>query len=36
MTVSQRESETLRVLLIAFSPVVREGLQAILTKDEKD
>jgi DNA-binding NarL/FixJ family response regulator len=34
MTVKQRESETLGVLMIDFSPVVREGLQAILTKDE--
>lgn len=33
MTVTQRKSETLGVLLIDFSPVVREGLQAILTKD---
>jgi DNA-binding NarL/FixJ family response regulator len=35
MTVSQRDTETLGVLMIDFSPVVREGLQAILTKDEK-
>jgi DNA-binding NarL/FixJ family response regulator len=35
MAVTQRESETLGVLMIAFSPVVREGLQAILTKDER-
>ncbi len=35
MAVTQRESETLGVLLIDFSPVVREGLQAILTKDER-
>jgi len=34
VTVKQRESETLGVLMIDFSPVVREGLQAILTKDE--
>jgi DNA-binding NarL/FixJ family response regulator len=34
MAVTQRESETLGVLMIDFSPVVREGLQAILTKDE--
>jgi DNA-binding NarL/FixJ family response regulator len=34
MTVKQRESETLGVLMIGFSPVVREGLQAILTKDD--
>jgi DNA-binding NarL/FixJ family response regulator len=33
MTVTQRKSETLRVLMIGFSPVVREGLQAILAKD---
>ncbi|MGD1118335.1 MAG: response regulator transcription factor [Dehalococcoidales bacterium] len=33
MTIKQRESETLGVLMIDFSPVVREGLQAILTKD---
>ena len=35
MAVTQRESETLGVLLIAFSPVIREGLQAILAKDER-
>jgi DNA-binding NarL/FixJ family response regulator len=35
MTVEQRESETLGVLMIDFNPVVREGLQAILTKDER-
>jgi DNA-binding NarL/FixJ family response regulator len=35
MAGTQRESETLGVLMIAFSPVVREGLQAILTKDER-
>jgi len=34
MTVTQREVKKLRVLMIGFSPVVREGLQAILTKDE--
>jgi len=34
MIVKQRESETLGVLMIGFSPVVREGLQAILTKDD--
>jgi DNA-binding NarL/FixJ family response regulator len=33
MIVTQRKSETLGVLLIDFNPVVREGLQAILTKD---
>ena len=35
MSDTQRESETLGVLLIGFNPVVREGLQAILTKDER-
>ena len=35
MVVKKRESETLGVLMIDFSPVVREGLQAILTKDER-
>ena len=35
MAVTQRESATLGVLMIDFSPVVREGLQAILTKDER-
>ena len=35
MTVKQRESKTLGVLMIDFSPVVREGLQSILTKDER-
>jgi DNA-binding NarL/FixJ family response regulator len=34
MAVKQRDSEMLRVLMIDFNPVVREGLQAILTKDE--
>jgi DNA-binding NarL/FixJ family response regulator len=34
MAVTQRESETLGVLMIDFNPVVREGLQAILTKDD--
>jgi len=34
MTVKQREPQNLGVLMIDFSPVVREGLQAILTKDE--
>ena len=33
--VRQRESEKLGVLMIDFSPVVREGLQAILAKDER-
>jgi len=33
MAVKQRETETLGVLMIDFNPVVREGLQAILTKD---
>ena len=35
MAVKQRESETLGVLMIDFNPVIREGLQAILTKDER-
>ncbi len=35
MAIDQAESETLGVLLVDFSPVVREGLQAILAKDEK-
>jgi len=35
MAAKKRESETLGVLMIDFNPVVREGLQAILTKDEK-
>ena len=35
MTVKQRDFETLGVLMIGFSPVVREGLQSILTRDEK-
>ena len=34
MVVKQREGENLRVLLIAFSPVIRAGLQAILAKDQ--
>jgi DNA-binding NarL/FixJ family response regulator len=35
MTDTQREAKNLGVLMIDFSPVVREGLQAILTKDER-
>ncbi len=35
MAVKKRESEKLGVLMIDFSPVVREGLQAILTKDKQ-
>jgi len=35
MTVAQREPKSLGVLMIDFSPVVREGLQAILAKDER-
>jgi len=35
MASRQREPENLGVLLIDFSPVVLEGLQAILTKDER-
>jgi DNA-binding NarL/FixJ family response regulator len=34
MTAKQSKPETLGVLMIDFSPVVREGLQAMLTKDE--
>jgi len=34
MAVKQRESQNLGVLLIDFNPVVREGLQAILAKDD--
>jgi DNA-binding NarL/FixJ family response regulator len=34
MVVTQRALKNLGVLMIGFSPVVREGLQAILTKDE--
>jgi len=34
MVVKQRESKTLGVLMLGFSPVVWEGLQAILTKDD--
>jgi DNA-binding NarL/FixJ family response regulator len=35
MEVKERKPDTLGVLLIDFNPVVREGLQAILTKDER-
>ena len=35
MTVNQGKSEMLGVLLIGFSPVVREGLQSMLIKDER-
>ena len=34
MVVKQHEGENLRVLLVAFSPVIRAGLQAILAKDQ--
>ncbi len=33
MAVKQRETKNLGVLMIDFSPVVREGLQSILAKD---
>ena len=35
MATKKCESDILGVLMIDFSPVVREGLQAILTKDER-
>jgi len=35
MAVKTHESKNLGVLMIDFCPVVREGLQAILTKDER-
>jgi DNA-binding NarL/FixJ family response regulator len=35
MVIMQRASEKLGVLTIGFNPVVREGLHAILTKDER-
>ncbi len=35
MAVTQSEPKNLGVLLIDFSPVVREGLQSILTKDKR-
>src|SRR4030043_1618656 len=35
MVVKERKLDSLGVLMIDFSPVVREGLQAILTKDER-
>ncbi len=35
MVMKQAPSETLEVLLIDFSPVIREGLKAILTKDKR-
>src|SRR4030042_262578 len=35
MEVKERKSNTLGVLMIDFNPVVREGLQAILAKDER-
>jgi len=34
MAVMQRKSEILRVMVIGFSPVVRQGLQAILSTDK--
>jgi len=33
MAITQPKSEKLGVLMIGFSPVIREGLQAIMTKD---
>ncbi len=35
MAIKQREPEKLGVLMIGFSHVVREGLQAIMGKDER-
>ncbi len=35
MAVTQSEPQHLRVLMVGFSPVVREGLQAMLNKDER-
>lgn len=35
MSMQQVASKSLGVLMIAFSPVVREGLQAIMSKDEE-
>src|SRR4030042_1599160 len=34
MAVKERKPDTLGILLIGFNPVVREGLQSILTKDD--
>jgi DNA-binding NarL/FixJ family response regulator len=34
MEITQSDSKTLKVMLIDFNPVVREGLQAILAKDK--
>ena len=33
MAVKERDAKTLKVLLVDFNPVVREGLQAIIAKD---
>jgi DNA-binding NarL/FixJ family response regulator len=35
MAITQPKSEKLGVLMIGFSPVIREGLQAIMTKDAR-
>jgi DNA-binding NarL/FixJ family response regulator len=35
MTMAQSKTKNLRVLMVAFSPVVREGLQAIMDTDEQ-
>ena len=35
MAVTQEESKTVGVLILDFSPVVREGLQSIIAKDER-
>ncbi|MDP3879411.1 MAG: response regulator transcription factor [Dehalococcoidales bacterium] len=34
MTIKERSPETLRILMIDFNPVVQEGLQAIMAKDD--
>ena len=35
MAITQHKSDKLEVLMIGFSPVIREGLQAIMAKDER-
>ena len=35
MAITQPKSEKLGVLTIGFSPIIREGLQAIMAKDAR-
>ena len=35
MVFKKDQSPTLRILMIGFSPVIRQGLQSILTRDKE-